>query len=107
MSTPCKGDGGLWLADNAADRHEAMRLCRPCPEIQQCLMGAIERREMFGVWGGKDFSHATTRPQLGPKTPKQEHGTPSGYRAHYRRGEKPCESCIQANGVARARKAAA
>ena len=40
------------MSDTAAFRHEAMKLCRDCPIIAECLAGAIENREKFGVWGG-------------------------------------------------------
>ena len=98
MKTPCQTDPELWVADLTASRREAARLCRDCPIIADCLAGAIERREMNHVWGGKDFSHATTRPQLPPAPPKPiKHGTYGGYRAHNRRGELPCEPCTRAN----------
>lgn len=103
-STPCAGDGELWLSDLAADRHEAMRKCAPCEELAQCLMGAIGRREMFGVWGGRDFSHAATRPQLPPAPEKPiKHGTVGGYRMHLRRKVQMCDPCRQAEQVARVR----
>jgi hypothetical protein len=85
------------VSDTAAFRHEAMKLCRDCPVIAECLAGAIERREKFAVWGGRDFSHATTRPKLSPPPPKPiKHGTKGGYRMHYRRGVPMCEACRKA-----------
>lgn len=97
MSTPCQSDPELWVSDLAASRREAARLCRPCPNIADCLAGALERREKFGVWGGKDFSHATTRPKFPPKQPRPiSHGTQGGYKTHLRRGEPPCEPCLEA-----------
>lgn len=108
MNTPCQSDPEMWVADIAASRREAERLCRPCPNIADCLAGAIERRERFGVWGGRDFSHATTRPKLPPPPPKPiSHGTMGGYRTHNRRGEPPCEPCSQANRLYKAQRAAA
>ena len=34
---------------------------------------------------------------LGARWADQPHGTLAAYRRHYRYGEKPCESCKQAN----------
>lgn len=101
--TPCQDDPELWLADTAELRHEAMRLCRPCPMIAECLAGAIANREKFGVWGGRDFSHATTRPKLPPAPPAPiKHGTPAGYALHQRRGVPICDACREAHSAARA-----
>lgn len=33
---------------------------------------------------------------------RRPHGTTAAYKRHYRIGEKPCESCSQANALARA-----
>lgn len=103
-TTPCQSGPELWVSDLTASRHEAMALCKPCHQLADCLAGAIARREMFGVWGGKDFSHATTRPTLPPKPEKPiNHGTEGGYKAHRRRDEPACPSCKQAQAQARAR----
>lgn len=103
MKTPCQDDPELWLAEKAADRHEAMRRCAPCHRLRECLTEALANREMFGVFGGNDFSHATTRPKLPPAPPKPiRHGTEGGHKAHKRRGEDPCGACIEANRSAQA-----
>ena len=106
--TPCQDDPELWLADKAADRHEAMRRCAPCHRIQECLIEALANREKFGVFGGRDFSHATTRPKLPPPPLKRiEHGTPAGYKLHQRRGVPLCEPCRKAASLHRAERGAA
>lgn len=38
-------------ATKAAVR-EAKAVCRACPVKAECLAGALERREMYGIWGG-------------------------------------------------------
>lgn len=104
--TPCQSDPEMWVSTYADARHEAMRLCRDCPIIAACLTGAIERREMSHVWGGKDFSHATTRPKLPPAAPKPiNHGTAGGYRTHVRRKVPACESCLKAQRLQTAERA--
>ena len=33
----------------------AKRICAECPVIADCLEGALERHEPYGVWGGQLF----------------------------------------------------
>lgn len=33
---------------------EAKRICHTCPHEKECLEYALENRERWGVWGGKD-----------------------------------------------------
>lgn len=35
-----------------AAAEEAKAYCRACPVVDDCLAGALQRREAFGVWGG-------------------------------------------------------
>lgn len=41
----------LFYAEGAVDIEEAKSHCRRCPVKAECLAGALERREPFGVWG--------------------------------------------------------
>ncbi len=52
---PCRADPELWFAESPADVERAKELCRECPVRAQCLDGAIERAEPWGVWGGELF----------------------------------------------------
>lgn len=56
-ATPCQehGDTDLWFAERTADVEFAKALCHSCPMRQECLAGAIERAEPWGVWGGAVF----------------------------------------------------
>lgn len=54
-TTPCKSDPELWFAELPADVEFAKSLCRECPVRPQCLAGAQDRREPWGVWGGELF----------------------------------------------------
>ncbi|TGO06165.1 WhiB family transcriptional regulator [Serinibacter arcticus] len=43
----------LWFAEGGADVERAKSMCTDCPLRAQCLDGALERREPWGVWGGE------------------------------------------------------
>lgn len=46
-------DAELWFAESPQDVEFAKALCGPCPARVDCLAGALERREPWGVWGGQ------------------------------------------------------
>ena len=51
---PCREyDPQLWFAERPEQVELAKALCRECPLRQECLAGALERREPWGVWGGQ------------------------------------------------------
>jgi WhiB family transcriptional regulator, redox-sensing transcriptional regulator len=51
---PCRAyDAELWFAELPADVELAKSLCSDCPVRTACLAGALERREPWGVWGGR------------------------------------------------------
>jgi WhiB family redox-sensing transcriptional regulator len=52
---PCRSDPELWFAESPADVELAKSLCHECPVRLQCLAGAHERHEPWGVWGGELF----------------------------------------------------
>ena len=43
----------LWFAEAPADLELAKALCTDCPARLECLAGALDRQEPFGVWGGQ------------------------------------------------------
>jgi WhiB family redox-sensing transcriptional regulator len=45
----------LFFAERATDVESAKALCADCPIRTSCLLGALERREPWGVWGGEVF----------------------------------------------------
>ena len=56
VRTPCRShDPDLWFAEDLPTVERAQSLCRICPLQQECLLGAIARREPWGVWGGEVF----------------------------------------------------
>lgn len=53
---PCRsGDPELFFAETPADVETAKALCLDCPVRAECLAGALQRREPWGVWGGQLF----------------------------------------------------
>ena len=51
---PCRSnDAELWFAESPADVELAKSLCQTCPVREECLAGALVRREPWGVWGGQ------------------------------------------------------
>ena len=53
-TVPCRAyDAELWFAESPADVELAKSLCTGCPVRTECLAGALERREPWGVWGGQ------------------------------------------------------
>lgn len=53
-SIPCRDyDAELWFAERPEDVEFAKTLCGLCPARIQCLAGALDRQEPWGVWGGQ------------------------------------------------------
>lgn len=52
---PCRRDPDLWFADKPTELERAKTLCADCPIRDECLAGALERGEPWGVWGGEIF----------------------------------------------------
>lgn len=77
-----------------AGASRARSICRECPVITQCAEYSIPRSELDGVWGGLSVTERRALRNPQPEAPRQTgHGTTTGYRAHYKHGEKPCEPC--------------
>src|ERR1700750_3392470 len=64
-------DPDLWFADSPAELELAKSLCGDCPVRVECLAGAVERAEPWGVWGGEIFERgaviARKRPRGRPR----------------------------------------
>src|SRR4051794_29226729 len=71
---PCRQyDPDLWFADVPADLEVAKTLCGACPLKVECLAGAIERAEPWGVWGGEIFERGAVVPRKRPRgRPRKE-----------------------------------
>src|SRR3954452_3293294 len=67
-SIPChENDAELWFADTPAGVEAAKALCRSCPLQAECLTGAMERSEPWGVWGGELFEQGVVVPRKRPR----------------------------------------
>jgi WhiB family transcriptional regulator, redox-sensing transcriptional regulator len=65
---PCRSnDAELWFAESPADVELAKAMCLDCPVRVECLNGAIERREPWGVWGGELFLQGVVIPRKRPR----------------------------------------
>ena len=67
----------LFFSDNVIDIARAKAMCGLCPLQVECLAGALEREEPWGVWGGELLSGgriiANKRPcGRPPKHPRPE-----------------------------------
>lgn len=47
---------GLFFSDHVVDIARAKAMCALCPLAFECLNGALEREEPWGVWGGELIS---------------------------------------------------
>lgn len=45
----------LFFSEELQDIARAKLICAECPVLAECLEGALERREPWGVWGGQLF----------------------------------------------------
>ncbi|MDZ7674496.1 MAG: WhiB family transcriptional regulator [Acidimicrobiales bacterium] len=77
----CADDDGslvrLFFSEELADIAAAKRICATCPVMEQCLEGALARKEPLGVWGGQLFQSgrilmAKRRRGRPPKNPRPE-----------------------------------
>ena len=72
LGLPCQvRDADLWFAETPDELELAKSLCELCPALRACLVGALERREPCGVWGGQIFERgavvARKRPRGRPR----------------------------------------
>jgi WhiB family transcriptional regulator, redox-sensing transcriptional regulator len=65
---PCRSfDPELFFAESPADVEFAKSVCLDCPIRLECLEGALERREPWGVWGGQLFIAGVVVPRKRPR----------------------------------------
>lgn len=65
---PCRtNDAELFFAESPSDVEYAKALCQECPVRAECLAGALERREPWGVWGGELFIQGVVVPRKRPR----------------------------------------
>lgn len=65
---PChREDPELFFAEAPSEINVAKALCSACPVMTECLAGALERREPWGVWGGQLFQQGVVIAQKRPR----------------------------------------
>lgn len=65
---PCRNnDPELFFAETPHEVEVAKALCQECPVREQCLAGALERAEPWGVWGGELFFQGNVIPRKRPR----------------------------------------
>lgn len=65
---PCRqNDADLWFAETPTELEYAKSLCADCPVKVECLAGALERQEPWGVWGGEIFERGTVVARKRPR----------------------------------------
>ena len=71
---PCrKFDPDLWFSESPPELEVAKSLCGDCPLRVECLAGAVERAEPWGVWGGEIFERGAVVPRKRPRgRPRKE-----------------------------------
>lgn len=87
----------------------AKAVCAVCPVVDQCLEYALEMERnteviaRAGVWGGlsvAERSKLLPRRETYVRRPRAGCGSDAGAKAHRRRGEIPCEDCLEAERAA-------
>lgn len=75
---PCRReDGELWFSALPAELEQAKAYCRECPVRLKCLVGAVERREPCGVWGGEIFDNGVIIARKRPRGRPRKHPAPA------------------------------
>jgi WhiB family transcriptional regulator, redox-sensing transcriptional regulator len=65
---PCRiNNPELFFAESPTDVELAKALCVDCPVRAECLTGALDRREPWGVWGGELFLQGVVIPRKRPR----------------------------------------
>jgi WhiB family transcriptional regulator, redox-sensing transcriptional regulator len=68
LDLPCRSDDAdLWFAEAPTELERAKALCTACPIKAECLAGAIQRGEPWGVWGGEIFERGAVIPRKRPR----------------------------------------
>lgn len=77
LAFPCqRSQDDLWFAETPALLEQAKGLCEPCPIRRECLVGALERGEPWGVWGGEIFEAGRVVARKRPRGRPRKHPLP-------------------------------
>lgn len=56
VTTPCQSNPDLWFEEDKESIEKAKGICNTCPFKEACLAQAEKEKEVWGVWGGKNFN---------------------------------------------------
>ena len=82
----------LFFSEDIGDIAAAKRVCADCSVLAECLEAALDRRELFGVWGGQLFINGKMltvkrrrgrprrSPSGGPDAGRADSGASAGHR---------------------------
>jgi WhiB family redox-sensing transcriptional regulator len=81
VGLPCQQHNpDLWFSHLPADLDFAKALCAECPVQRACLLGALERGEYTGVWGGQIVENGQILThKRGPGRPRKDSTAPRRY----------------------------
>lgn len=82
---PCRRDPDLWFAEQPSELERAKALCADCPVKSQCLAGALDRQEPWGVWGGEIFERGSVVARKRPRGRPRKHPRPEAAKTTLRR----------------------
>ncbi|GAA1394666.1 WhiB family transcriptional regulator [Luteococcus peritonei] len=71
-----EADPTIFFSDDMSVVARAKQVCADCPVRQQCLAGALERREPHGVWGGELFEAGAVIERKRPRGRPRKHPLP-------------------------------
>lgn len=71
-----EADPELFFAESPSDVEAAKAVCLGCPVREECLAGALERREPHGVWGGELLVQGVVVARKRPRGRPRKHPRP-------------------------------
>ncbi len=74
---PCRREPELYFAESPHDVELAKALCQACPVRAECLAGALDRGEPWGVWGGELLLSGAVIPRKRPRGRPRKDAVPA------------------------------
>lgn len=95
----CNGlDTALFFPERGESTDQARAVCATCPVQTECLQGALDRNERFGIWGGTS-AHERIHLRRPIQVRTISCGTTAGYDKHRRDDTTICNDCENAKSL--------